>query len=443
MQVTPREVLLVVVGLAAGVLTLAVGLLFFGPDAGPQRDPTPAVAVTVIEETLPIDVLMGSPDPELEPEPPGVLPVPELLEHLSVGTATERREAADALGGRGAEAAAAVPALVGALNDPSVGVQQAAARSLGRLRDPRAVEPLLVALRSKVEQQQSAQARVVLKALTRYTASDLRAGEGTLVGCLRAGDPALRAELCGLLGALRSTQALPRLVELSERDAEAGVRLAAAAAADTIDPKARVRSQSRALVAKGDVALAAGRLATPPEDCALGFVMAALKLDPQSPEALRLREAALGELRRGVEQGPAEDARRRLDAAAALLPQNPQIAALRAGLAQREAERERARFIHVQHLHGGLPLIGRKRCEGELELTEDGFRYVPDPGSAAGHEPIEAHGVALRRVELKKDGTQVEVTAGKQRWNFVGAPEDLRRLVEHLGRAVASDATRP
>jgi len=442
MKVTPREVLLVVVGLAVGLLSLGVALLWFGPEAEPPPDPVP-VAVTVIEETLPMDVLMGSATPEPEPETPAFLAVPELLERLSVGTASERREAAEALGGRGAEGAAAVPALARALKDPSLGVQQAAARSLGRLKDPRGVEPLFAALRSSIEEAQTSQARVVLRSLTRFTAADLRAGEATLLGGLRASDPALRAELCGLLGALRSTQALPRLVELSERDGDASVRLAAAAAADAIDPKARSRAQARALVTKGESALAAGRVAAPAEDCALAFVVAALRIDPQSLDAARLREAALGEIRQVVEQRSPEEARSWLEAASALLPQNPQLAALRAALARREEERERARFIHVQHLHGGLPLIGKKRCEGELELTADGFRYVPDPGAETDHGVIEARGAALRRVEAKKDGTQVELTAGKQRWNFVGKPEDLRRLVEHLSRAVGGDAARP
>ncbi|MGE0454238.1 MAG: HEAT repeat domain-containing protein [Vicinamibacteria bacterium] len=442
MKVTPREVLLVVVGLAAGVLSLGAGMLLLGPDREPEPEPTP-LPVTVVEETLPIDVLMGAQSPEPEPEPPTALPAATLLERLSVGTTTERREAAEALGGHGAEAAVAVPALVNALKDSSVSVRQAAAQALGRLRDPRAVEPLLAALRSGVEERQPAQARVVLKALTRYTAADLRVGEGVLAAALRASDAGLRAELCGLLGAVRSTLALPRLVELAERDPDATVRLAAAAAADAIDPRARVRSQARALVTKGEGALAAGRVAAPAEDCALAFVEAALKVDPQNGEAPRLREAALVEIRRVVEQGSPEEARSWLEAASALLPHHPQLAALRATLVRRDEERQRARFIKVQHLHGGLPFIGKGRCQGELELIEGGFRYVPDPDSAPGHETIEARGAALRRVEAKKDGRQVELNAGKQRWSFVGEPDELRRLIDHLGRAVGSDASRP
>ncbi len=73
--------------------------------------------------------------------------VPRLSERLLHSTSTEVRQfAAGALGDIGDPGA--VPALIGALNDPKAGVRGAAAGSLGALGDARALEPLQLARQS-------------------------------------------------------------------------------------------------------------------------------------------------------------------------------------------------------------------------------------------------------------------------------------------------------
>lgn len=115
----------------------------------------------------------------------------------------------------------AVPALCRLLDDRDRTVRSVAARSLGRIGSPDAVGPLLDALTRRGMPQQ-----VVADALVRLG----RRVRSDLIVALGQESPRARAVAAEVLGLLRATDAIPRLVLILRRDPVMEVKIRAARA---------------------------------------------------------------------------------------------------------------------------------------------------------------------------------------------------------------------
>jgi HEAT repeat protein len=225
------------------------------------------------------------------------------LAHYSVW---QRARAAHVLGDLASKEA--VPALVEALGDEERDVRAAAVRSLGQLRDPAAVEPLVRALvHHEVPRAASSQALLAigplaadpLRDLARSQECELHATAIELIGLVgdasdgpwlevRLNDesPAVRANAAGALGRLGDEDAATSL-RIALYDATMPVRVAAARALGAIgDTEAREALLERALTGDFDTARAAAKsLARVAPDLAV----AAAEEHPDQPH---LQEAA-------------------------------------------------------------------------------------------------------------------------------------------------------
>lgn len=113
-----------------------------------------AVGMSCSSEPKP-QTLLAEPSVPQSPGTDGGVPrarVDQLIRQLESGTLAERSRAAYELGDMGQEAPRAakqaVPALIRALRDKSSSVRERAARALGQIHDPRAVDPLIAAYRA-------------------------------------------------------------------------------------------------------------------------------------------------------------------------------------------------------------------------------------------------------------------------------------------------------
>jgi RNA polymerase sigma factor (sigma-70 family) len=146
--------------------------------------------------------------------------IPRLIRQLTHGLLDERRAAAIYLGHL--RAPAAVNALLEALDDQDVPLQQAAVYALGRIKDPRAILPLLTHASYDLSPVQT-RADAVLR---QYDSVVL---EPVLYTAIRASDPALRAAAAGYCGGVISRRLSAALMQAVD-DADITVRLAALAA---------------------------------------------------------------------------------------------------------------------------------------------------------------------------------------------------------------------
>jgi HEAT repeat protein len=176
--------------------------------------------------------------------------VPALVEMLGHDPSAEVRGYAAAglrVGGR----AEAVDALVAGLDDPAPGVRDSCARTLGHIRDARAVAPLGAAmLDGSVAPEDAVVALEMIggpeaaEALASAIADESFAARPraatalwhfrtdnavqALLGALRDEDPELRRQAAWALGMARDAAAVEPLLERLEEDADAGVRARAA-----------------------------------------------------------------------------------------------------------------------------------------------------------------------------------------------------------------------
>jgi len=248
----------------------------------------------------------------------------------------------------------AVGAVADALHDPEAAVRLAAAETLGEMRSPAALTPLLLALQDTDAEVRAAAARALgwlqepaavphlLRALReahegmRRAAADGLAALGApavpaLIPLLEDRDPAMRRAIAAVLARLRDVRAVPALVAALQ-DRDEGVRAAAAAALAAVGPPA----------------------------------VEALLAQAQAGDALQRRLAAeiLGEVddgqgRRWLEAALADrDAGVREQAAAALGKQR-EVAAIPALLQALKDPEERVRARATGALAGiGLPAVG-------------------------------------------------------------------------------------
>lgn len=149
------------------------------------------------------------------------------MRRLKRGSAVRRATAAELLAAlRRREA---VPYLCGLLSDHDPEVRLVAARSLGQIGDPSAVEPLLDNLdRSELPQQ------VVAHALMRLGPS----GERRLIGALGQADTQARSTAVIVLGLTQALRAVPTVSDLLRHDAVLEVRIQAARALGRLGTRA-------------------------------------------------------------------------------------------------------------------------------------------------------------------------------------------------------------
>lgn len=141
---------------------------------------------------------------------------------------------------------AAVPALIHALEHPSVSVRLFAAQTLGRIGDARAIHPLLALC--KHDKPQMRKVGVEALSLGRFKTSDVLA---TLIDALRDVDAAVRETAVNALGELRDPKSVLPLIEIlhgSEQVLKAAATRALGAIGD-----ARAVEALKAAYEKGDV----------------------------------------------------------------------------------------------------------------------------------------------------------------------------------------------
>lgn len=152
-----------------------------------------------------------------------------LIERLKDDDAQVRRAAANSLGRL--EDRRAVPGLIGALRDPVADVRAAAADALGDFEDPRAIGPLSALLTD-------ANADVKQEALGALSNYEKGVPASAILPLLNDSDADVRHEAAHLLGRLRDRAAVPALIKLV-RDQSKDVRLAAISSLSEIeDPSA-------------------------------------------------------------------------------------------------------------------------------------------------------------------------------------------------------------
>ena len=158
-------------------------------------------------------------------------PVDRLAALLEHGTEAERQGAATALGIIGDRWY--VNKLIGAVNDNALRVSRAAIEALGKIKDGRALDTLLMVVQDS-EQPGTLRARAAaaLGSLGDAQASDV------LLEALAEGPPSLRLRAAEALGYLKVQEAVPKLLKVASRDSDAEVRAAAAAALASIGPAA-------------------------------------------------------------------------------------------------------------------------------------------------------------------------------------------------------------
>jgi VWFA-related protein len=238
--------------------------------------------------------------------------VDHLLQDLHAGDAAARRKAAEWLGAVGAGAAA--EPLLRALEDRSPEVRAAAAASLGRIRDPRAI-PALVGLLGDPDGRTS---RAALEALQGFGPAAVPA----LIGTLERGRPSAQVDALRALAAIgdaRAIQAITRLA-LPPPPATASPTGAAHEPRGRPDADPRVRAWalwSLASMGRPDAAPALAQAAADPDPAIRGVAARALgelgSLEALPPlaraagdEAPEVRREALASLERILEPGAEE-----------------------------------------------------------------------------------------------------------------------------------------
>ncbi|MCH7761066.1 HEAT repeat domain-containing protein [candidate division TA06 bacterium] len=172
------------------------------------------------------------------------------------------RLAAHILGKIGEEAGVAVPLLIGLIQHQNWRMRMSACEALGEVGDPRAVEPLMTALKDtvflvrkgavfglgKMEDRRSISA--LIQALgdgsyaVRYPASEAletigRPAVPPLIKALKENDSITRSLVCGVLGKIQDRRALKPLRRML-KDEDWGVKVAAKEALRSLKSKGRI-----------------------------------------------------------------------------------------------------------------------------------------------------------------------------------------------------------
>ena len=110
-----------------------------------------------------------------------------------------------------------VPALIGALDDDFFTVPWAALEALGKLKDERAIEPIVDLLKAKKQRQQAVQSLVAMGTMTEDAALEL----------LAEPDSDMRYDACNILKEIGSKKSLKLLTKTASGDENGIVRLVA------------------------------------------------------------------------------------------------------------------------------------------------------------------------------------------------------------------------
>ncbi|HEY5998736.1 MAG TPA: HEAT repeat domain-containing protein, partial [bacterium] len=146
--------------------------------------------------------------------PPDAATIAAAIERLARENPMERELAQKQLRAAGA---AAVPALINALEDENAPARRAAIAVLGQIRDPRAAEPLAALLGTS-----STPTWNVLSGAFRALGGE---AAPALVDALGSGDDIARSRAAELMGAIADPRFADPLIERLNRDRHSGVRV--------------------------------------------------------------------------------------------------------------------------------------------------------------------------------------------------------------------------
>jgi len=218
-----------------------------------------------------------------------------LIEQLDAADAEVRIAAAQALGARGALAAAAAPALERCLQDRNRDVARAAATALAAIGEPALNEMRSGLFNRDAEVRKVSAAGIAALADKAYPAID------DLASCLGDPDPAVQDAVGAAMVAI-GTKALPKLRELITSP-NAAVQKAAMEAVSAIGPETALAEQAETQEKAGDAAeearaaettlqgQSATGLGSPPDKL---IAWAGLEFDPEDGAAKELRHRMYG-----------------------------------------------------------------------------------------------------------------------------------------------------
>lgn len=212
-------------GAAAG-LWLA-GFALAGAAGEPAAPPTPTPAlqrdIEAVNRLLRQRQLQAAPPPSVAPAAARPAPddgaISRSIERLADEDPAARRAAQNELKAAGA---AAVPALIDALEDPEQPIRIGAVTVLGQIRDPRAAEPLAELLDTS--------AKPLWEAL--WQALNALKGEAApaLIAALESNDQTTRRRAASLMESIRDPRFTEPLIDTLNKDRSTGVRVQIAAA---------------------------------------------------------------------------------------------------------------------------------------------------------------------------------------------------------------------